>query len=149
MGWARPAVVLPRETEQAVTDQTVTNHLQAALVDLADLAQQAKHAHWDIHGPHIRSVHLQLDDENTDLPTWANTVAERMAAMGTPPDGRADTVASSSEVDKLDGGTLATDKVIRQFEDRLQAASDRLKATLEDLEADLLSQDIIIEIATG
>ncbi len=133
-----------------MTDQTaVTTHLQAALVDLIDLALQGKQAHWNIYGPHFRSVHLQLDEVIADLRTWSDTVAERMAAMGTPPDGRADVVASSSEVDKLDGGTLATDKVIRQFEDRLQAASDRMKATLEDLEADLLSQDIIIEISTG
>src|SRR5699024_12204738 len=113
------------------------------------LALQCKQALWIIYGAHFRPVHVQVDEVIADLRTWSDRVAERMAARGTPPDRRADTVASSSEVDKLDGGTLATDKVIRQFEDRLQAASDRMKATLEDLEADLLSQDIVIEIATG
>lgn len=133
-----------------MTDQsTVTTHLQAALVDLIDLALQGKQAHWNLYGPHFRSIHLQLDEVIADLRGWSDTVAERMAAVGSPPDGRVGTVASSSEVDQIDGGTLSTDKVIRQFEDRLQAASDRMKATLEDLEADLLSQDIIIEVATG
>lgn len=128
---------------------TVSTHLQATLVDLIDLALQGKQAHWNISGPHFRSVHLQLDEVIADLRTWSDDVAERMAAIGTPPDGRADVVANSSQVDRIDGGVLATDKVIRQFEDRLQAASDRIKATLEDLEADLLSQDLVIEIATG
>ncbi|WP_147916901.1 Dps family protein [Ruania zhangjianzhongii] len=128
---------------------TVPTHLQATLVDLIDLSLQGKQAHWNISGPHFRSLHLQLDEVIADLRTWSDDVAERMAAIGSPPDGRADVVANSSEVDRLDGGVLATDKVLRQFEDRLQAASDRIKATLADLEADLLSQDILIEVSTG
>lgn len=133
----------------ASTSSTVPTHLQKALVDLIDLSLQGKQAHWNISGEHFRSVHLQLDEVIADLRGWTDDVAERMAAMGNPPDGRAQTVSDTSQVDPLDGGVLPTDKVIRQFEDRLQSASNRIKGTLEDLEADLLSQDLMIEIATG
>ena len=133
----------------ASTSSVVPTHLQATLVDLIDLSLQGKQAHWNIAGEHFRSVHLQLDEIIADLRAWTDNVAERMAAIGVYPDGRAETVSSTSRVERIDGGQLATDKVIRQFEDRLQSASNRIKETLNDLEADLLSQDMVIEIATG
>ncbi|MGD7705509.1 Dps family protein [Microlunatus sp. Y2014] len=127
----------------------VVDSLQAALVDLIDLSLQGKQAHWNIQGPHFRSVHLQLDDVINDVRLWSDEVAERIATIGFTPDGRASTIASDSEVDTIDGGVLSTDKVIQQFDERLHAASDRIKGNLEGLEVDLVSQDLLIEVAAG
>ncbi|MBK5247985.1 MAG: DNA starvation/stationary phase protection protein [Actinomycetales bacterium] len=134
---------------KASASEVVVERLQAALVDLIDLALQGKQAHWNIQGPHFRSVHLQLDEVIADVRSWADVVAERLATIGAAPDGRAATVASDSQVEDLEGGVIGTDKAIRQFDDRLQAASDRIKDSLEALEADLLSQDLLIGVANG
>ncbi|UFU04955.1 Dps family protein [Ruania halotolerans] len=136
-------------TTQHSAPEAVTTRLQAALVDLIDLALQGKQAHWNLQGPHFRSLHLQLDEVIADLRGWSDDVAERLATLGTTPDGRAATVAGESQVPDLDGGPVGTDKLIRLFDDRLQGASDRIKDGLEALEVDLLSQDLLIEVATG
>ncbi|WP_246464911.1 Dps family protein [Ruania alkalisoli] len=127
----------------------VIDRLQATLVDLIDLALQGKQAHWNLHGPHFRSIHLQLDEVIADLRGWSDEVAERLATLGTAPDGRAATVAESSHVPAVDAGQIGTDKVIRIFDDRLQRASERITSGLADLEVDLLSQDLLIGVATG
>ncbi|UFU01764.1 DNA starvation/stationary phase protection protein [Ruania suaedae] len=129
--------------------EVVVTRLQAALVDLIDLALQGKQAHWNLHGPHFRSIHLQLDEVIADLRTWSDDVAERLATLREAPDGRAGTVSQSSQVPDIDAGQIGTDKVIRLFDDRLQEASERIKAGLDELEVDLLSQDLLIEVATG
>ncbi len=131
------------------TEQVLTS-LQETLVDLIDLSLQAKQAHWNIYGSHFRSVHLQLDEVTDEVRLASDDVAERLVAIGGEPDGRAATVASSSRVDALSGGRLADDKVIRQFEERLQGAADRIKDRLPQVEeSDPLSHDMLVGIATG
>jgi len=130
--------------------EKVFTSLQDTLVDLIDLSLQAKQAHWNIYGTHFRSVHLQLDEVTDEVRLASDDIAERLVAIGGEPDGRASTVASSSQVEALSGGRLADDKVIRQFEERLQGVSDRIKARLEAVEeADPLSHDLLVGVATG
>lgn len=130
--------------------EIVSTSLQEALADLIDLSLQGKQAHWNIHGPHFRSVHLQLDAVIDDVRTWSDDVAERLVTVGGTPDGRAGTVASSSQVEKIDGGPLSTDKVIRQFDERLTAAAARIREHLPELESeDLITQDLLIGVVAG
>ena len=130
--------------------ENVLTSLQDTLVDLIDLSLQAKQAHWNIYGSHFRSVHLQLDEVTDEVRLASDDVAERLVAIGGEPDGRASTVASSSQVEGLSAGRLADDKVIRQFEERLQGVADRIKARLDAVEEDdPLSHDMLVGIATG
>ncbi len=131
------------------TEKVLTS-LQESLVDLIDLSLQAKQAHWNIYGSHFRSVHLQLDEVTDEVRLASDDVAERLVAIGGEPDGRAATVASSTRVEALSGGRLPDDKVIRQFEERLQSVADRIKGKLSDIEDDdPLSHDLLVGIATG
>ena len=130
--------------------EKVVASLQETLVDLVDLSLQAKQAHWNIYGSHFRSVHLQLDEVTDEVRLASDDVAERLVAIGGEPDGRAATVASSTQVAELSGGRLADDKVIRQFEERLQGVADRIKGHLDKVEEeDPLSHDLLVGIATG
>lgn len=130
--------------------EVVTSSLQRALVDLVDLSLLGKQAHWNIYGAHFRSVHLQLDEVVSQVRLAADDVAERLVAIGGEPDGRAGVVAETSQVEELAGGRLAVDKVIRQFDERLQSAAARMRESILALDdVDLLSQDLLIGIATG
>ena len=130
--------------------EKVLSSLQEALVDLIDLSLQAKQAHWNLYGPAFRSIHLQLDEVTDEVRIASDDVAERLVALGGEPDGRAASVAQASQVAEIPAGRLPVDKVIRQFEDRLQSTADRLKKNIEAIEADdPLSQDMLIGIATG
>lgn len=129
--------------------EVVAGSLQRALADLIDISLQGKQAHWNIYGSHFRSLHLQLDEIVTDVRLSYDDVAERLVALGGAPDGRADTIAATSKVEKIDGGPLAVDKVIQQFDERLSAAAERIKADLPQLEEDLLTQDLLVAVATS
>ena len=131
------------------TPEIVTESLQQALVDLIDLSLQAKQAHWNVYGPQFRAVHLQLDEVVAELRVWSDDVAERLAAIGTHPDGRAATVAGTSAVEAYESGAVAADKVVQQFAERLAAAANRIKDELTELEQDLPSQDLLTGIAFG
>lgn len=132
-----------------VASETVQRHLQSALVDLIDLSLQGKQAHWLVQGSNFRSIHLQLDEVIEEVRLASDDVAERLVAIGGSPDGRSQTVARDSALDEIESGVISGDKVVSLFESKLQGAADRIKATLADLEEDLLSQDLLIGIATG
>lgn len=131
------------------TPEIVTASLQQALVDLIDLSLQAKQAHWNVYGPQFRAVHLQLDDVVADLRLWSDDVAERMSALGEHPDGRAATVAGESAVEAYEAGSVAADKVVQQFAERLAAAATRIKEELPELEVDMPTQDLLTGVAFG
>lgn len=132
-----------------MTASGVKKALQAALVDLIDLSLAGKQAHWNVHGPHFRSVHLQLDEVIADVRLWSDEVAERLAALGAHPDGRAKVVSETSKVADVGAGALSDDKVIRQFAEQLSAASARIAEVLPEIEEDLPSQDLLIGVVTG
>src|SRR5690625_3650693 len=130
--------------------EKVLSSRQEALVDLVDLALQGKQAHWNLYGPHFRSIHLQLDDIIDEVRLASDDIAERLVTIGGAPDGRAASVAQTSQVEELPAGHLPVDKVIRQFEERLQAAADRMKKNIVAIEEDdPLSQDMLIGVAAG
>jgi starvation-inducible DNA-binding protein len=67
--------------DKATTEKTVTE-LQTALDVLNDLALTLKHAHWNVYGPNFIAVHEMLDPQIDELRDAADTVAERIAALG-------------------------------------------------------------------
>jgi len=129
--------------------EVVATALQSALVDLIDLSLAGKQAHWNVYGPHFRTVHLELDEIINDVRLWSDTVAERLSQLSVSPDGRAHTVADSSKVKDVGPGPIGADKVVALFAEQIDAVSQRIKDSLPDLEEDLLSQDDLIAVAKG
>ncbi|MEV0229057.1 DNA starvation/stationary phase protection protein [Nonomuraea sp. NPDC050786] len=127
---------------------TVAEALQGALVDLIDLSLVAKQAHWNLIGPHFRSIHLQLD-ELTDLArTHMDTVAERAVAIGANPDGRSATVARATKLQQPESGWLEDGKVVAMITGLLDGVSKRMHERVRTTEeADPVSQDLLIAVA--
>ena len=76
--------------------ETVGAVLQDSLADFVDLSLTAKQLHWNVVGRTFREAHLHLD-ELVDLARgYSDDVAERAAALGVSPDGRAATVAKTT-----------------------------------------------------
>jgi len=123
----------------------VGNALQGALVDLVDLSLVAKQVHWNVIGPRFRSVHLQLDEVVASGRQHADTVAERAAAVGVSPDGRAVTVAKTSGIAEVKDGWIKDGDVVRAMVEALSAVIGRMRERiLATAEADPVSQDILI-----
>jgi len=80
--------------------------LQRVLVLLLDLQLTGKHAHWNVVGAPFRAIHLELDEFVAAWRDASDVVAERAAALGHPPDGRAGTVSATTQLPALPEGPL-------------------------------------------
>lgn len=132
------------------TDRDVTTKaLQDSLVDLVDLNLVAKQAHWNVVGKQFRSVHQQLDELVTAGRGFADDVAERCAALGVPPDGRAETVAKESGTPKFDSGWHSDRDVIEFIVQALDKLIHRLRARVDETgKTDQVTQDLLIGITS-
>ncbi|MFJ9770309.1 Dps family protein [Kitasatospora sp. NPDC101157] len=130
--------------------KTTGEALQGALVDLLDLSLVAKQAHWNLYGPRFRSVHLQLDEVVTTARNFADDVAERAAAIGVSPDGRAATVASSSGLPEFPEGWTADTAVIDHLVKAFGAVIERMRTRIDETEsADPVTQDLLIGLTAA
>lgn len=127
---------------------TVVKDLQATLVELIDLAVFGKQAHWNVVGPHFRSVHLELDEIIDASRLAYDRVAERMATIGAAPDGRAETVAQSSELPVYPEGFVSTTETVKLVGGAMDTIAGRLKERIDRIgDLDPVSQDILIGTA--
>lgn len=121
--------------------------LQGTLVDMIDLSLVAKQAHWNVIGRQFRDVHLALDELVITARLYTDTVAERAAAIGWSPDGRAATVSSTSGVPAFEKGWTKDTEVVPFIVTALAAVVSRLRERIEATDkADTVTQDLLIEI---
>jgi starvation-inducible DNA-binding protein len=126
----------------------VANQLQATLVDLIDLSLIGKQLHWNVVGKNFRSLHLELDELIDSWRLLADTVAERVSALGISPDGRAATVAGDSEITTIHNGPIKDTEVASALTERLAVAIAKLtERTTRVGEIDSASEDVLIEVA--
>ncbi|MGW4806320.1 Dps family protein [Kitasatospora sp. NPDC004272] len=128
---------------------TAGEALQGALVDLVDLSLIGKQAHWNLYGPRFRSVHLQLDEVVTTARDFADQVAERAAAIGVSPDGRAATVAAGG-LPAMPAGWQADTAVVERLVEALAAMTARMRERIAKTgEADPVTQDLLITVSAA
>jgi starvation-inducible DNA-binding protein len=122
--------------------------LQETVVDLVDLSLVAKQAHWNLVGRQFRDIHLHLDELVTTARTYTDNAAERSAAIGVSPDGRAGTVSAETGLPEFPSGWVSDrDTVLKVFA-TVDAAVARLRPRIEETDkTDPVTQDLFIEIA--
>lgn len=131
-------------TLRHVEREAVGNELQKVLVTLLDLTLAGKHAHWNVVGPHFRSLHLQLDEMIDAWREAADAVGERAAALGHAPDGRAATVAARTELTALPAGPQRDDDLIAALTTILTDAVGLVRERTERLEdLDTVTADLL------
>lgn len=130
-------------------DRKITGEaLQTALVELVGLSLQAKQAHWNITGHHFRSIHLHLDEVVAVARAHADTVAERAAAIGVSPDGRAETVARDVRSAPFGSGSVADMDVVAKTTQLLADVIVRVREGIKETEeADPVTQDLLMTVA--
>ncbi|HRX86027.1 MAG TPA: DNA starvation/stationary phase protection protein [Phycisphaerae bacterium] len=136
------ATVLTGQNQQKTVES-----LQRNLLDLLNLGLQLKQVHWNLRGPHFRPVHLQLDEIVADARDASDEVAERIATLGEPADGRAATIAENSTLDAVPEGLIRDEDGVSLMCDRLVAVSSRLRAAIDTTDkTDQVTQDLLIGI---
>ena len=120
--------------------------LQATLVEVIGLSLIGKQFHWNIYGSGFRELHLQLDEFVDSWTNLADTIAERAAAIGSAPDGRASAI-EASDLEAVEEGPIATAAARNALCVRLERVSERVGARLAKVgDLDLASQDVLIEV---
>jgi starvation-inducible DNA-binding protein len=124
--------------------------LQEVLVVLTDLSLAGKQAHWNVVGPHFRSLHLQLDEMIDSWRLAADSVAERAVALGVAPDGRAGTVASQTLLEQLPAGPIGDREVVSAFTGLLTEAVGAIRERMDRLEdVDTVTADLLHGVVAG
>jgi starvation-inducible DNA-binding protein len=125
-------------------------HLQRVLVDLIALQLNGKQAHWNVVGRNFRDLHLQLD-EIVDLARESgDTIAERMRALGTTPDGRPATVASTADLPLLPPGEQGTATVVDLVTGQLRRTAAVLRGVHDEVDTeDPSTADLLHQIIDG
>lgn len=125
---------------------TLTNNLQAVLVDLIELHIQGKQAHWNIVGTNFRDLHLQLDEIVDAARQFADDMAERMRALHALPDGRSATVAKSTSLAQFPEGLINTKDAIERIVAALEAAVGTMRKVHDEVdEEDPTTADLLHE----
>ena len=124
--------------------------LQQTLVELIDLSLQGKQAHWNVVGPTFKPVHEFLDELVGEYRDWYDMVAERMTAIGVAPDGRVATLAATTPLSSLTGGSLPERIVLSAFDERVSSVAGSIRTRADQVgDTDLATQDLLIEILRG
>jgi starvation-inducible DNA-binding protein len=106
------------------------------LVDLVELSLQGKQAHWNVVGTNFRDIHLQLDEIVDVARLASDTIAERMRALQSVPDGRTDTVVATTTLPSFPAGEQTTGEIVSLVTDRIAAAVATMRGVHDDVDDD-------------
>ena len=133
---------------QASTE--LSDNLQRVLVDLVELHLQGKQAHWNVVGTNFRDLHLQLDELVDFARAASDTIAERMRALDTVPDGRSDTVAAGTTLPQFPAYEHSTGEVVDLITARVYATVDTIRRVHDAVDAeDPSTADILHQLIDG
>jgi starvation-inducible DNA-binding protein len=133
-----------------VASPALTADLQAVLVDLLELGGQAKQAHWNLVGPHFRSIHLEFDEIADMVRDDADSIAERMRALWAVPDGRTHTVAETTTLPAFPAGEISVDRAVAVIAQRILDTVNVIRAVHDDVdEQDPTSADMLHTVIEG
>ncbi|WP_264029510.1 Dps family protein [Cellulosimicrobium sp. SH8] len=141
------APTIHRATARFEASEALRSHLQRVLVALVDLHVQGKQAHWNVTGRGFRDLHLQLDDVVDVAREHSDTVAERMRALQVVPDGRTETVATTTDLSPYPAGLVSVGDTVDAIVERLAQTVEVVREVHDGVDAeDPTSADILHEI---
>ncbi|WP_104181173.1 Dps family protein [Arthrobacter sp. B0490] len=123
---------------------TLTDNMQAVLVDLIELHLQGKQAHWNVVGKNFRDLHLQLDEIIDDARAFADEMAERMRALHAVPDGRSVAVAEGTKIQPFPAGLVSTKDTVGLVVNMLNASVKTMRDVHDQIdEEDPTTADLL------
>jgi starvation-inducible DNA-binding protein len=130
-----------------VASATLTDDLQAVLVDLIELHLQGKQAHWNVVGKNFRDLHLQLDEIVDAAREFSDAVAERLRALHASVDGRSTTVATTTSLAPFPDGERETADVVDLVTARIDGAVATARKVHDEVDSeDPTSADLLHQI---
>ncbi len=124
--------------------------LQQTLTELQQLQLQAKQAHWNASGTLYYPLHLLLQEHYEGLSKYADTIAERLLAVGASADGRANTIVRTSGVPEIPGGFLDDAQILAWFTNAYKRVGEEVHAAIKATEeVDPTTSNLLQEVEHG
>jgi len=134
--------------DQNKADQ-VAERLQQRLVALIDLQLTLKHIHWNVVGPSFIGVHEMLDPQVDGVRLMVDQTAERIATLGTEPNGLPGFVVSHRNWDDYKLGRATVPEHLGALDVVYTGVIEEHRAAIDEFEElDPVSQDMLVEQAT-
>lgn len=113
-----------------MSNKPVAEALKHVLADSYVLYLKTQNFHWNVTGPHFRSLHLLFEEEYTDLQAAVDDIAERIRTLGEAAPGSFKEFLSLTHIKEANGGENAETMVKTLADDQEIIISD-LKKLLE------------------
>ncbi|WP_279357287.1 Dps family protein [Methylobacterium indicum] len=124
--------------------------LQQTLTELQQLQLQTKQAHWNASGTLYYPLHLLLQEHYEGLSKYADTIAERLLAVGASADGRANTIVRTSGVPEIPGGFLDDAQILAWFTNAYKRVGEEVNAAIKATEkVDPTTSNLLQEVEHG
>jgi starvation-inducible DNA-binding protein len=91
----------------------VADELARLLADTYTLYLKTHGYHWNVTGPHFRSLHLMFEDQYTELAEAVDEIAERIRTLGVPAPGTYREMAALTSVSDEEAAPGAMEMVRR------------------------------------
>jgi starvation-inducible DNA-binding protein len=105
--------------------------LNQHLADTTDLFTQVKTAHWNVKGPTFIALHELFDKLAAELPEQADTVAERITALGGSAAGTLRQAAATSRLPDLPAATVDGQALLKALVERYAALAATTRRAVE------------------
>ncbi|MBD8078807.1 Dps family protein [Cellulosimicrobium arenosum] len=141
---------IKRSTSRFEASQKLQGHLQRVLVALVDLHVQGKQAHWNVTGRGFRDLHLQLDELVDTAREHSDVVAERLRALQAVPDGRTETVATTTDLSPYPAGLVSVGDTADAIVERVAQTVEVVREVHDDVDAeDPTTADLLHAVIDG
>lgn len=140
---------VPAASLDAATRGHTISALNANLARLIDLGLSAKQAHWNVRGPNFQGLHELFDTIAHETREWADELAERAVTLGGTAHGTVQDVASGSGLPAFPTDERRWTELARCLHARMLACAEHLRTFAGELDNELVTQDLVIEIVRG
>jgi len=123
----------------------VAQILQKILNTYNDLHLTLKHVHWNVVGPHFISVHQMIDPQVEVIRGYADDVAERIATLGSSPQGTPGTLVAQRDWDDYSVGRAGAIEHLAALDQVYIGVITSIRQAAEDTEElDPVTNDLLI-----
>lgn len=126
----------------------LTELLQRQLSTYNDLHLTLKHIHWNVVGPNFIGVHEMIDPQVDAVRTFADDVAERIAALGASPEGTPGSIIRDRAWDDYSVGRDTVQAHLAALDLVYKGVIEDIRKAIDETEElDLVTQDLLIDQA--
>jgi starvation-inducible DNA-binding protein len=145
---AKPITTKPSYTVPSLSvdeGAEVARTLQKILNTYNDLHLTLKHVHWNVVGPHFISVHQMIDPQVETIRGYADDVAERIATLGSSPQGTPGTLVAQRDWDDYSVGRAGAIEHLAALDQVYIGVIGSIRKAADDTEEpDPVTNDLLI-----